>query len=114
VQGFDLLGFLVGFEQQHQGDDEFRRVAERGVEQPADAFAAFLGEVFRRLAHPSRERNDCQTRRPKNQRGAPVRILQHDGDGQENQKPVEGGFEEGLEIHLDFYVFTQYLLHRGN
>ena len=48
--------------QSRECNDQLSRVAERGIQQSADAFACMMGDVFGGMSEPTRERHNGKTR----------------------------------------------------
>ena len=79
--------------QRHQRDDQLRRVSKRGIEQPTHRVAGARGELFRGQDDQGRDRDDGQRRGKENHRWRHFAdVFQDEGDGNENEQPVDGWF----------------------
>ena len=81
----DLLQALV---EREEGDDQLGRVAERDVQEAADARARARRELLGRAAHQRRGRDHAERRGDEDQRRRRVRELEHDRDRDERDEQV--------------------------
>jgi hypothetical protein len=105
----DVLGYLIADPaptagpQGQKGDDQLRRIPERGVEQSAETLAQFFGQVLGGFAHEARQRNDRQAGGDKDiNRAGMDQVLQHDRRRNEYQQKIEKIL--GREQSLHFLV----------
>ena len=76
--------------QRGERDDQLRRIAERGIEQPAHAFAGALRQLLRRAPHPSGEGQDGECGSHEDEKVALWRqVFQGDHHRDDDQQPVQ-------------------------
>ena len=98
-----LYQILQAGPQGQKGDDQLRRIPERGVEQSAETLAQFFGQVLSGFAHEARQRNDRQAGGDKDiNRAGMDQVLQHDRRRNEYQQQIEKIL--GREQSLHFLV----------
>ena len=88
------------FFQCHQPDNQFCRIAKGGVEQPADACAVMLGQMFGGVTHLPCQRNDAQSGGNEDPGRIAVKKVQHDANRDENQHRRQGRKLYGSNAHF--------------
>jgi len=76
-------------EDQEDRDDQLGHVAERRVDQPADARPGVQGKLLRRAADQSRQRKDGRGRGQEYRQVGATGDLERDRDRHEHQQPIE-------------------------
>ena len=103
------------FVDRDQGDDQLGRVAERGVEEAADARARVLRRVLGGLADQPRERDQRSGREDEERRVAEVgEVVEGDDDGPEGQAREEDSSDHSRPATLPTHVIRAVFFDWGN
>ena len=76
------------FVEREQGDDQLRRVAERDVQQPADARPGAVRQLLGRPAHERRGGHDAERGREEDDDRVRAEEVQHDRDDDERDQQI--------------------------